>query len=126
MEQKIKNLEPNPRKVLKKGTSVYIKVPIGNGQSGGTAVVINDAIVLKGKLDDYSLLGTVEDLVGKTINVITNVVDINSMTNKCVITTAFINEDGERLYYKIDEETAPQGGTVSFRGKYVITNQTLD
>lgn len=121
MEQTKFLLEPKPRVLTGGGGSqVFLTVKIGNGQIGGNHVTANNHVLAKGKLDSAHFIGNTADLEGKTIQVVTNVLDVNAFTDLCVITTIFTDEMGNKLYYKTDQGTAPTGGVASFIGTYKL------
>ncbi len=122
MDVKEIDLEPNPREVISKGENdeIYLSIKIGNGQIGGNNITSNDTQLCKGNLTEPAHLGKASDLKLNSISAVTNVLDVNSATNKCVITTTFTNGHNDILYTKIDKGDAPENGVASFKGEYVI------
>lgn len=122
MEIKNYDLEPNPRTVNTESSSdeIYLSIKIGNGQIGGNKVTTNDELLAKGNLTEPTYIGNSSSLSDKEIEIETNVLDVNTFTNRCVITTTFLNQDNKELYSKIDKGEAPENGVASFKGKYII------
>jgi hypothetical protein len=122
METKEYDLKPIPRKFDTKGNQdeIYLSIKIGNGQIGGNQVLLDGKVIAKGNLTEPTYIGGVELLKDKVISVETNVLDVNGFTNRCVITTSFVNQDNEELYSKIDKGDAPENGVASFKGKYLV------
>lgn len=115
-------LQPNPRNVNTDSPSdeIYLSIKIGNGQIGGNRVTCNNEQLVKGNLTEPTFIGKYNSLSGKEIEVQTNVLDVNSFTNRCVISTTFINQDNKILYSKMDNGDAPENGVASFTGKYML------
>ncbi|MEO2073076.1 MAG: hypothetical protein ABGW99_17235 [Zunongwangia sp.] len=122
MEIKEFDLKPIPRNFDTKGSQdeIYLSIKIGNGQIGGNRVFLDGQIIAKGNLTEPTYIGGSELLKDKILSVETNVLDVNGFTNRCVITTSFVNQDNEELYSKIDKGDAPENGVASFKGKYLI------
>lgn len=122
MEVKEFELEPIPREIdlIKPNDEIYLSVTIGNGQIGGNKVSIEDDLIVKGDLTQPTYLGSSDELAGGLIELETNVLDVNSFTNVCVITTTFLNKNNDILFTKIDKGEAPQNGIASFLGQYIF------
>ncbi|GCC52696.1 hypothetical protein SanaruYs_29340 [Chryseotalea sanaruensis] len=122
MEVKNYNLEPNPRSVdaADPNDEIYLSIKIGNGQLGGNKVTAEGKLLAKGNLTTRTHIGNLNSLNQKTIEVETNVLDVNGFTNRCVFTTAFYNQDNKELFSKIDKGDAPENGVASFKGKYIV------
>lgn len=122
MEIKEYDLKPIPRKLDTKGSrdEIYLSIKIGNGQIGGNRVSLDGKVIAKGNLTEPTYIGGSELLKDKILSVETNVLDVNGFTNRCVITTSFVNQDNEELYSKIDKGDAPESGVASFNGKYLV------
>lgn len=122
MEIKKYDLEPNPRTVNTESSSdeIYLSIKIGNGQIGGNKVSINEELLAKGNLTEPTYIGNSSSLSDKEIDIETNVLDVNTFTNRCVITTTFLNQNNKVLYSKIDKGDTPENGVASFKGKYII------
>jgi len=122
MEIKKYDLEPNPRTVNTESSSdeIYLSIKIGNGQIGGNKVTTNEELLAKGNLTEPTYIGNSSSLSDKEIEIETNVLDVNTFTNRCVITTTFLNQNNKELYSKIDKGDAPENGVASFKGKYII------
>ena len=73
-------------------STVVLSVTIGNGQIGGNVVSLNGTQLAKGTISNLSL-GTGASLSGKTLTVVTNVLDVNPATNKIAITHFFYNAE---------------------------------
>lgn len=127
MEIKKHQLEPNPRALegAKNSDEIYISIEIGNGQIGGSKISQNDEVLAKGGLTEPTFLGYASDLKNSEIEVATNILDVNSFTNMCVLTTTFYNQENQILYTKIDKGEAPENGIASFKGKYIIKLLTI-
>ena len=69
---------------------VYLTVITGNAQIGGSLVKFSDESndLIKGDVKNLKL-GTGSDLRGRTLEVTTNVLDVNPGTNNIVITHRF-------------------------------------
>jgi len=66
---------------------VLLTVTIGNAQIGGNVVRFKDAPVLLAKGEITRLvIGNGSELVGKTLKIVTNILDVNEQTNKIVVT----------------------------------------
>ena len=127
MEINYYELEPIPReiKTYDLQDEVYLLTKIGNGQIGGDKVSCNGTILVKGSLIEPAFLGLAEDLKDCKIDIETNVLDVNTFTNACVITTTFLNQNNEVLFTKIDKGDAPENGVASFKGTYLLKILTL-
>jgi len=123
MEIKNYELEPNPRTVNTESSQdeIYVSIKIGNGQIGGNKVTSNGELLAKGNLTEPTYIGNSSTLSDKVIEIETNVLDVNAFTNRCVITTSFLNQNNKELYSKIDKGDAPENGVASFKGKYILT-----
>jgi hypothetical protein len=75
-----------------KTSDIYLDITIGNAQIGGSTVrfLNNPTLIGKGTINNLNL-GLGQSLVGQTIQVITNVLDVNSITNGIVISHYFHN-----------------------------------
>jgi hypothetical protein len=115
-------LEPNLR-VLEGSVNsdeIYISIEIGNGQIGGSKVTLNAITIAKGNLIEPTFIGNVSELKNSEIEIETNILDVNSFTNMCVLTTKFFNQENQVLFTRIDKGDAPENGIASFKGKYII------
>ncbi len=73
---------------------VLLTITIGNAQIGGNVVRFNNAQEALGKGEIENLdLGLGSDLIGKTLKVTTNILDVNEQTNGIVVTYFFHNGD---------------------------------
>ncbi|MBC6993174.1 hypothetical protein QWY85_06500 [Neolewinella lacunae] len=104
MEIKEHQLEPNPRVLegSKNSDEIYISIEIGNGQIGGSKVSQNEKLLAKGRLTEPTFIGNSSDLKDSEIEVETNILDVNSFTNICVLTTTFYNQENQVLFTRID------------------------
>lgn len=84
--------EPAVTVTVDKTNNVYLDITIGNAQIGGSVVRIagNSTIIGKGIITNLNL-GPGQSLAGQTIEIVTNVLDTNSVTNGIVITNYFHN-----------------------------------
>ena len=122
MEPIVHQLEPNPREIAVDNqlTDVFVTVKIGNAQEGGNFVSVDGTELVKGDFSNPKLLGKAADLKDKEMKFETNVLDVNSFSNQCVITTTFTNTNQKVLFKQIDDGAAPKNGIASFQGVYVI------
>jgi hypothetical protein len=122
MEIKNYQLEPNPRELegTKDSDEIYISIEIGNGQIGGSKVSHNEKTLAKGRLTEPTFIGNASELRNSEIEVETNILDVNSFTNMCVLTTKFYNQENQILFSRIDKGEAPENGIASFKGRYII------
>lgn len=122
MDIKVHKLEPNPRHLegLDSHDEIYITIEIGNGQIGGSKVTQGDNVLAKGRMTDPTFIGNCSDLRHHIIDVQTNILDVNSFTNMCVLTTTFYNQNNKKLFTKIDKGEASENGIASFKGKYIL------
>lgn len=69
---------------------VFLTITIGNAQIGGNVVRFKGSskVIAKGEVENLDL-GKSEDLVGKTIRITTNILDVNEQTNGIVVTYFF-------------------------------------
>ncbi len=120
MEIKKIDLQPNPRPVESNSSQqIFLSVIIGNGDIGGNYVTLNDSFLIKGDFSHAVLLGTIDSLRGKIVQIMTNVLD-NSPSDTSVITTTFSNENGIKLFNKVDQDKISAGGGLSYVGNYLI------
>lgn len=72
------------------GQNIFLTVTIGNAQIGGNVVLYKgtSVILAKGEINNLSL-GMGADLAGKTLTVVTNILDVNEQTNGVVVTYFF-------------------------------------
>ena len=122
MEIKKHQLEPRPREVKAQSPQdeIYLSIKIGNGQIGGNKVSLDGTVIAKGNLTGPTFIGISKNLEGAEIEIETNVLDVNSFTNNCVITTTFHNQKNKVLFAKIDKGDSPDNGVASFNGKYIF------
>ncbi|MBE5321086.1 hypothetical protein IM793_18110 [Pedobacter sp. MR2016-19] len=120
MEIKKYQLEPEVRQFngIAEQDKIFLSIQIGNGQIGGSKVMLDAQQLAKGNLTQHTFIGDSNNLINKEIEIETNVLDVNQFTNKCVITTTFLNQDNKILFTKIDIGEAPENGIASFNGKY--------
>lgn len=95
---------------------VLLTITIGNAQIGGSVVKIKNTSTILGKGEIANLrIGTKADLKGKTITVITNILDANEQTNGVVVTYFFhacqspvttfndkVDNDGDIFSFTVD------------------------
>lgn len=127
MEIKKHQLKPDIRQFngIDEQDKIYLTIQIGNGQIGGSKVILDDEQLAKGNLSQPTFIGNSSKLAGKEISIETNVLDVNHFTNMCVITTSFLNQENKVLFTKIDNGEAPENGIASFKGKYKLTLLSL-
>jgi hypothetical protein len=92
--------EPAVTVTVDKTADVYLDITIGNAQIGGSVVRFNGntTIIGKGAITNLNL-GLGQALVGQTIQVVTNVLDVNSVTNGIVVTNYFHNSNPATFPY---------------------------
>lgn len=92
--------EPAVNVTVDRTSDVYLDITIGNAQIGGSIVRFanNTSIIGKGTINNLNL-GLGQSLVGQTIQVVTNVLDVNSVTNGIVITNYFHNANPATFSY---------------------------
>jgi len=122
METKKYDLEPEERVVKTESykDEIYLSVKIGNGQIGGNKVTSNGKILANGNLTEPIHIGNAKTLNDNVIEIETNVLDVNAFTNRCVITTSFLNQNNKELFSIIDNGDAPENGVASFKGRYLV------
>jgi hypothetical protein len=127
MEIKKYQLQPEVRQFngINEQDKIFLSIQIGNGQIGGSKVILGAQQLAKGNLTQHTFIGNSENLINKEIEIETNVLDVNQFTNKCVITTTFLNQENKVLFTKIDDGEAPENGIASFKGKYKLTLLTF-
>lgn len=115
-------LQPDPREItlLPETQDLYLQVFVGNGQSGGSLLVINGSDVPAGDLTNKFYIVSRDAAAVTSLQIITNVLDINWQTDNCVITTKFTDQTGQTLYESVDKGKAKPGGIASFSGNYVF------
>jgi hypothetical protein len=69
---------------------IVLSVTIGNAQIGGNVVLINNKQIGKGEIKHFDL-GLGSDLIGDTLTIFTNVLDVNPGSNRISITHFFFN-----------------------------------
>lgn len=116
------DLKPDLRTVKTESSDdeIYLTIKIGNGQIGGNKVSSNGNLLAKGNLTEHTYIGNNETLVNKTVEIETNILDVNTFTNRCVITTSFFNQNNIELFSSVDKGDAPENGVASFKGKYIV------
>ena len=84
--------EPPVSVTVDRTSDIFLDITIGNAQIGGSIVrfLNNPSIIGKGTINNLSL-GLGQSLVGQTIQVVTNILDVNSVTNGMVVTNFFHN-----------------------------------
>ena len=121
MKNRVYELEPNPREVTaKEDDDIYVSIVVGNAQIGSSKVTYKNNDLVKGDLKNPAFLGKAGELDEENIRLLTNVMDVNQSTNRCVITTKFFDQDEKILFSKIDNGSAPENGIASFIGFYSI------
>jgi hypothetical protein len=101
------------------GQSVFLTIIIGNAQIGASLLKFVDdtTLIAKGTIQ-MMLLGKGETLNGKTLNVITNVLDTNPSTNKMVVIHEFKNASPDSLEY--EDEVAAEGDILSLTRSFTF------
>ena len=127
MEIKKYQLKPDIRQLngIDEQDKIYLSIQIGNGQIGGSKVILEGKQVAKGNLSQPTFIGNSSKLKGKEITIETNVLDVNHFTNMCVITTSILNQENKVLFTQIDNGEAPENGIASFEGKYKLALLSL-
>jgi hypothetical protein len=122
MDVKKYQLEPTPRQIegICAHDDIFLLIEIGNGQEAGNKVSYNNVQLAKGDLTKKTNIGKAVNLLEHEIVIDTNVIDVNSQTNTCVITTSFFNQDNKQFFTKVDKGDAPENGIANFHGKYML------
>ena len=93
------------RNVSNQNLDVLLTITIGNAQIGGSIIKWKDEtnILKKGKISNLNL-GKGSEIIGKTLEVITNILDVNTQTNGIVTTNYFhnTNELGKSFFDSVD------------------------
>lgn len=78
--------------VTNQNSDVYLTITIGNAQIGGNVIRWKGSsnILAKGEISNLNL-GKGSTIVGKTLEIFTNILDVNPMTNGVVATYYFHN-----------------------------------
>jgi hypothetical protein len=102
MAQK-KRTEPVQTVTVKPDKNISLTVVIGNAQIGSSVVKFkgDDEILEKGVIKNLAL-GKGEEIVGRTLRVVTRVLDSNSSTNKIVVTHKLENGTPKTFEYEDD------------------------
>ena len=97
--------------------SVYLTITIGNYQIGGSNVQFEDSTTPLAKGDvSHLLLGKKADLIGRTLDIDTTVLDSNASSNNIIIT---IGLDGT------DYSPTQTTDTVDNNGDYYVLTSTF-
>ena len=109
--------KPTVNVTVDKASDIYLDITIGNAQIGGSTVrfVNNTNLLGKGAINNMNL-GIGQSLVGQTIEVITNVLDVNTVTNGIVITHYFHN--GTPPMYAYNDTVDADGDIYSLTTQY--------
>ena len=104
---------------LKANADIFISVIIGNRQIGGAILRYKDEEepFAKGKIKSLSL-GKGKSLIGRTLLVMTNVLDSNDSTDKIVITHEFDDAVAEFSSTEIDGTVDNDGDVFSSSATY--------
>lgn len=91
MEVKFRN-EQFSMTIDNKGLDVLLTITVGNAQIGGSIVkwVDENTILKKGAIVNLNL-GKGSEIIGKVLEITTNILDVNSQTNGVVTTNYFHN-----------------------------------
>jgi len=84
--------KPTVTVTVDKTSDIFLDITIGNAQIGGSTVrfINNPNLLGKGAINNLNL-GLGQSLAGQTIEIVTNVLDVNKVTNGIVITHYFHN-----------------------------------
>lgn len=70
-------------------SDIFLTITVGNAQIGGSIVRFGDSSIIgKGEIENLNL-GKGSELFGKTLQVMTNILDVNEQTNGIVVTYFF-------------------------------------
>ena len=117
-EANIKTYAAKPVDISERG-NVYFSVAIGNNYNGGTIVkFINEEKNLANGFVNRLLLGRGGDLIGKTIQVITDVTNINEINKTIPVIDQF--NDGEPAKVQLTGTLTPKGKLFSFVRTYTF------
>ncbi|WP_212003371.1 hypothetical protein [Chitinophaga sp. HK235] len=95
------------------GSDVVLNISIGNAQIGASVIRLDndDNPLAKGEIRNLQL-GKADQLKGKVLHVITNVLDTNSLTNGIVVTYSFSGCTPSVVLYQ--DEVITDGDIMSF------------
>ncbi|HUR12602.1 MAG TPA: hypothetical protein VM012_14600 [Flavitalea sp.] len=124
MEIKKRKEEPLNILLRKNKGTVFLTIKIGNAQIGGSIVQFTDEDepFEKGKIKKLPL-GKFNTLNNRTINVITNVLDSNSATNKIIVRHQFHYEEEEVEVITIEDEVLNHNDILSITTTYQFKQQ---
>ncbi|RBL91648.1 hypothetical protein [Chitinophaga flava] len=95
------------------GSDVILNISIGNAQIGASVISLDgvNTPIAKGEIRNLQL-GKADELKGRALHVITNVLDTNSLTNGIVVTYSFSGcTPSVKLY---QDEVITDGDIMSF------------
>ncbi len=77
---------------VSRNENIMLTVTIGNAQIGASVMRLKGSseVIAKGEIENLDL-GMGSDLVGKTLKITTNILDMNDQTNGIVVTYYFHN-----------------------------------
>jgi hypothetical protein len=95
------------RNVSNQNADVFLTITIGNAQIGGSIIKWKDEtdILNKGNISNLNL-GKGSEIIGKTLEIFTNVLDVNTQTNGIITSNYFhnTNELGKSFYDSVDND----------------------
>jgi len=99
--------------------NVILTITIGNADIGGSEVKFGDSpdVLIRGKVTDF-LVGKGAALRGRTLEITTNVLDVNPGTNKIVVTHDFDNANPSKSRY--DDSVDADGDIYTLITSYVF------
>lgn len=104
---KVKKITKGPFNIsVPADAQVALTSGIGNAQIGGNVLKDGTTIITKGEIKNKSL-GTGAELDGRTLKLITNVLDVNPDSNKISITHFFYN--GQPAVFEYPQKDDPAG-----------------
>ncbi|WP_298119098.1 hypothetical protein [Flavobacterium sp.] len=106
--------------VVNQNSDVYLTITIGNAQIGGNIIKWKDSsnILAKGEISNLNL-GKGSTIIGKTLEIFTNILDVNPMTNGVVATYYFHNANAPSVTF---DDTVNNHGDVFSLGLDIIFN----
>jgi hypothetical protein len=123
----VKPVNQGPFAIAVNGSDhIVLSVTIGNAQIGGNVVLLDDIQIAKGEIKHFDL-GLGSDLIGKTLTIFTNVLDVNPDSNRISITHFFFNGNPPVFSYpplaKNEMEVDNNGDVLSLTAIYQFVKQ---
>lgn len=98
---------------------VFLAVKVGEGQFGGSRVILDGKTLYTGQGIEHLSLGSGGSLAGKILRVVTVVTDTNPSTNNMIVTHMF--EGGaEAASFPLSSTVSSEGESVVFDAKFTF------